>query len=65
MIRFYTVAEIAKTLNLHPRTIRRKIKAGEIFATKIGNGKKSAVRIHEGELERLIMKGYKNITKNE
>lgn len=36
MGKFYTVSEVATKLNLHPRTIRRKISSGEIQAVRVG-----------------------------
>jgi excisionase family DNA binding protein len=36
MDKFYTVDEVASKLNLHPRTVRRKIGQGEIEAVKVG-----------------------------
>lgn len=58
-MKFYTVNEVAKILHLSPRTIRRKIKDGKIFAMKLGDTEKSPVRIRDAELERLIINGYK------
>jgi excisionase family DNA binding protein len=36
MEKFYTVDEVAAQLKVHPRTIRRKIKSGEIHAPRVG-----------------------------
>ena len=45
----YTVREVAEILKLHYDTVRRKIKAGQIKAVKIGG----TIRISEEEVERL------------
>jgi excisionase family DNA binding protein len=44
-----TVKETARRLGLHPLTVRRKIKAGELPALQLG-GRGCAVRIFEDEL---------------
>jgi excisionase family DNA binding protein len=44
-----TVKETARRLGLHPLTVRRKIKAGELPALQLG-GPKSPIRIFEDEL---------------
>lgn len=36
MKKFYTVNEVATKLNLHPRTIRRRVGCGEIQAVRVG-----------------------------
>jgi len=36
MEKLYTVDEVAAQLKVHPRTIRRKIRSGEISALKVG-----------------------------
>ena len=54
---FFTLLDIAKILKLHPQTIRRFIKEGKIFSTKIGEGKRSRHRISKSELERIQLKG--------
>jgi excisionase family DNA binding protein len=44
-----TVKETARRLGLHPLTVRRKIKAGELPALQLG-GPKCAIRVFEDEL---------------
>jgi len=44
-----TVKEVARRLDLHPLTVRRKIAAGEIPALQLG-GPGCAVRVFEDEL---------------
>lgn len=56
-INFLTVEEFSKRIKLHPRTIRRAIKEGKIFAIRPSIGKKAPYRIAESELERLLLKG--------
>lgn len=53
---FYSVRQVAKALALHPRTIERKIRAGEIKAVRFGKG----WRIEKSELDRYIAKSKKN-----
>jgi len=36
MEKLYTVDEVAAQLKVHPRTIRRKISSGEIYASRVG-----------------------------
>lgn len=62
--KFYTVEEFAEKLRMSAQTIRRHIRAGEIFAFKIGEGKQSSYRIRESELIRLQTVGHENIKKN-
>jgi excisionase family DNA binding protein len=47
--RVYTVNEAAEILKLHPKTIRRKIKEGQINATRVG-GQYRISREHIDEL---------------
>jgi excisionase family DNA binding protein len=44
-----TVKEVATILRLHPMTVRRLIRAGELPAVQLG-GKGHAVRVPEAEL---------------
>jgi excisionase family DNA binding protein len=46
---FLTVAETANLLRCSEPTVRRRIRAGEIPAVKLGEGR-SAIRIDAGEL---------------
>jgi excisionase family DNA binding protein len=44
--KFFTIAEVADRLAVHPRTICRKIKSGDLVVHRFGG----AVRIAEGDL---------------
>jgi len=50
---YISLKEFAKMLNVHPETIRRSIRKGNISAVKLGIGKNSAYRIPYSEIERL------------
>lgn len=50
MSKIYTVEQISGHLGLHPKTIRRYIREGQIAATKIGK----QYRITSDELERFL-----------
>ena len=50
----YTVQEAADLLRVSYNTVRRQIKAGNIYAVKIGN----CYRIPRPEIEKLIMPHY-------
>lgn len=53
-VNFISVNEFAQRIKMHPQTVRKAIKQGTIFATRIFNGKKQGhYRIAESELERL------------
>lgn len=56
-MKFLTVREFADKTQLHHSTIRKSIKAGKIFASRIGIGERSPYRIAESELERLHLQG--------
>jgi excisionase family DNA binding protein len=45
-----TVAEFAKELSIHPRTVKRMIAQGRIKVVKLGY---NLIRIEESELKRL------------
>jgi putative molybdopterin biosynthesis protein len=49
----YSIEEAAQILDVHPDTIRRMIKRGELFATKIGKN----YRIPLSEIDRLLGRG--------
>lgn len=48
-----TVDETAALLGVHPMTVRRKIRSGEIPALRLG-GPRSAIRVDAVELERWL-----------
>ncbi len=56
---FLTIDEFAKKMKMHSSTIRRAIKQGKIFASRLdlGKGKRVHYRIPESELERLQIQG--------
>ena len=49
---FLTVDEVAQLLNVHPDTVRRWIRAGEINALSLGGP--AGYRILQSELDRFI-----------
>lgn len=49
----YSIEEAAQILDVHPDTIRRMIKRGELFATKVGKN----YRIPLSEIDRLLGRG--------
>ena len=46
-MQYYTIPEVAKLLKLHPDTVRRMLKRGELRARRFGN----RLRIPESELD--------------
>ena len=50
---FLTVEEFAERMKIHPTSVRRAIKKGKIFASRIGVGIQAPFRIAESELERI------------
>jgi excisionase family DNA binding protein len=48
---YLTVAEVAEELSCSEPTVRRRIRAGELPAAKLGAGRNSAVRIPREGLE--------------
>lgn len=51
--RLLTVQQAATELSLSPRTVRHRISAGTIKATKVGEGQTSAYVITRREVERV------------
>lgn len=49
--RFFSPEEVAKQLGVHPMTIRRKIRKGELAAFSVAG---STLRIAEDEIERFL-----------
>ena len=50
VLQLFTVSEAADALHLHPSTLRRLIRAGDLPVVRIG----AAIRIEVGELRRFI-----------
>lgn len=51
----YSIDEVAEILHLHPRTVRRRVRSGEIAATRVGR----QYRISQATLDRLCgMPGF-------
>ena len=60
----YTVTEFAKLIKTTRMTVLRMIKDKKIFAFRLSNAPKSAFRIKEGEIERLVLdQNHKRIIK--
>jgi len=51
---FYSVAEFAEKLRVHPNTVRNAIHSGRISAFRVGSGKRSMYRIPGSEIERMM-----------
>lgn len=51
-VELYTVRQVAELLDMHPETIKRHIRAGQIKATKLSE--KSPYKISKEELHRLL-----------
>lgn len=53
-MQFQTKDEVAKYLRVHPRTIERWLKSGELVGHKLGKGKTSLWRIPEAEVTKFL-----------
>jgi putative molybdopterin biosynthesis protein len=51
-MKFYTVQEVADSLNVHPNTIRNWVNSGELKSYKLGN----TLRISKEDLEKFLEK---------
>ena len=51
-MKFFTVQELADSLNVHPNTIRNWINSGDLKSYKLGN----ALRISKEDLEKFLEK---------
>jgi excisionase family DNA binding protein len=51
-MKFYTVQEVADSLNVHPNTIRNWINSGDLKSYKLGN----TLRISKEDLEKFLEK---------
>jgi len=56
---YLTKSEVAKNLRVHPRTVERWLKGGDLVGHKLGEGKTALWRIPEVELNRFLEK-HKN-----
>ena len=56
--RLLTVVEVAERLSASDRYVRRLLFEGRIAFVKLGDGKRSPVRIPEKALEAFIERGY-------
>ena len=55
MPEFFSIKEFAIIMKVSEITIRRAIKCGRIMAFKVGSPKNGVVRIHEGQIKRLMI----------
>lgn len=62
-MQFLTKDEVAKYLRVHPRTIERWLKSGELVGHKLGKGKTSLWRIPEHEVKKFLEKNRGNKSK--
>ncbi len=53
-MKFITLEEASKLLNLHPEVVRKKARQGEIPAVKLGNGLRAPWRFSQEEIEKYI-----------
>ena len=47
---YYTVDQVAKLIDLHPKTVRRHIRSGRLIANKVG----TQYRVSQSELNKFI-----------
>lgn len=55
MPEFFSIKEFALLMKVSEITIRRAIKTGRIHAFRISSQKNAALRIHEGQIARIMM----------
>jgi hypothetical protein len=55
MPEFFSIREFALMMKVSEITIRRAIKTGRIHAFRISSQKNAALRIHEGQIARIMM----------
>ncbi len=60
---FLTREEVGKYLRVHPRTVDRWIKDGNLKGYKLGGGKTSLWRIPESEVKKFLKKHASKKTK--
>ena len=51
---FLTRDEVAKFFRVHPRTVNRWLKQGNLKGYKLGTGKTALLRIPKSEIERFM-----------
>lgn len=49
-----TIDEIARVLRLHPLSVRKRIRAGQLQAVRLGTGPSAPVRVERTELDRYL-----------
>ena len=59
--KFYTITEIANSLNISPRTVSSLIKKGKLFAVNIGTGKRQHWRVYDGQFQKFLAESYMEI----
>ena len=62
-MQFLSKDEVAKYLRVHPCTIERWLKSGELVGHKLGKGKTSLWRIPETEIKKFLEKNKSHKTK--
>lgn len=55
-MKYLTREEVAKHLRVHPRTVERWLKKGDLRGYKLGEGKTALWRIPEEELKKFLAK---------
>ena len=60
---FLTLEEVAKYFRVHPRTVERWLKKGDLKGYKLGGGKTSLWRIPESEVKKFLEKHASKKTK--
>jgi excisionase family DNA binding protein len=53
---FLTKKDVAEMLKVHPKTVERWLKQGELKYFKLGKGKTSLIRISKEEVDKFIQK---------
>ena len=54
---YLSVAQVAAELGCSQATIRRRIRTGELIATRLGQSRNSAVRVSRGALQAWLERG--------
>jgi len=53
-----SLKEFAQYIHVHPNTVRKMIRTGQLFAFKTGKGKTSSYRIAKSETMRLSLMNF-------